>query len=451
MNISMGSLKPLTGMAKKYAVLLPSVIITVVALLLFVPMFWLGGKVKGKMEQSARTASSVQSILSDTPSRNQPDETKRYMDKLEEEASRIKTLAVQGSHRDLITYDYGIFPEPNDPSSQIYVEFGWQYRSKIEDLIRQMNAMDAPSDAEIRARTGAARPGGMDYGGYTTARQPGAAKDPMVEALCLTRAKEISTYANHKAFGWYDFWEKYEFSSKDQALQDCWDTQTAFWVYEDVVHTILKLNDASGHVSSSPVKRLLGVSFSGPVVVAAGGAGFGQYYGMMEAGGGTRDIPQYITAVQFGPFMNSSPTGRICNEEVDIVHFAVSVLVDSRHVLTFMKELCSEKPHTFRTDFRKNGQPGESRHNLITILQSDVRVVDKLSADHELYRYGKSAVMQLDLVCEYQFSRSGYDSIKPEPIKKRLAPASGTEGQAAPAPAGGGMPMMPGMPGMPME
>lgn len=440
MNISMGFFKPVVGTLKKYTSLLPSVIITLAALIVFIPTLWLGNKVKGRMEDSVRTARSVQSAVSQVPSKDQPAEFKRYMDKLEEETAGIRTLAVQSSQRDLITYDYVIFPEPTDPSSQVYIGFGQRYRSRIEDLIRRMNALDAPSDAEIRARTGAAaRPMGEAYGAV---RRTGTAQDPMVDALCQTRAQEISVYAHPKAFPWYDFWEKYNYTSKDQALQDCWDSQVAFWIYEDVVDTIVKLNGTSAQVTNAPVKRLMGVSFSGPVVTGVSSSyAASEYYGYAAAG--MRDIPQYITAAQPGIFVAASPTGRISNEEMDIIHFAVSVLVDNRFVLAFMKELCSEKPHTFRTDFNKDGQLVESRHNQITILQSDVKVIDKSAAEHELYRYGKGAVMQLDLVCEYQFHRKGYDAIKPAPIKKRLEAASGAPGvgaAASPAAAAAGQP-----------
>ena len=94
-----------------------------------------------------------------------------------------------------------------------------------------------------------------------------------------------------------------------------------------------------------------------------------------------------------------------------------------------MKELCCEKPHSFYPDFIQTGQPVQSRHNQITILQSDLKVIDKTEPAHEFYRYGKGSVVRLDLVCEYQFNRRGYDAIKPKAIKKRLGQPEDTEGQ----------------------
>lgn len=434
MNISMDFVKPLAGAMRKYSALLPSMAITGAALLLFLPTMLVGNKVKDKMEQSAQKARTVRSLLQDVPSKYEPQQVKSYMDKLEDEVEKIKKTAIQSSQRNLVTYDYVIFPEPKDPSSQVYLEFGTHYSSAVEKLIQEMNALDAPSDSEIRARTGGgARPN------YRMVNQTVDVQDPMVDALCLTRAQEISVYANPSAFSWYSFWEKYEFSGKDQALEDCWDSQVVLWIYEDIADTIRKMNGESGKVLTAPVKRLLGVSFSGPVV-AESNLTRNRYSprrgGLMQM----RDIPNYVTPWRTSKFIPVSPTARISNQEVDIIHFAVSVIVDNRFVLSFMKELCTEKPHTFFPDFDPQGQPVESRHNQITILQSDLKVVDKSGPDHELYRYGKAAVVRLDLICEYQFERDGYDMIKPDPVKKRLGQLEEQSQDSQQMPGGSGMP-----------
>ena len=415
MNISMGFLKPVTSALKKYKSLLPSVIITVVALLFFLVTVSTGGQVKEKMTGSVRTAKTIQSLLGDIPSKYEPQQVQIFMDKIEKEANRIEELATQSSQRDLITYEYKIFPEPDDQSSQIYLGFGKQYRTAIEKLIKAMKALDAPSEQEIRARTGGGRsPAG--FGGRRT--QTVVAQDPKIEALCLKRAQEVSVYANPSAFAWYQFWESYEFSGKSQALEDCWDSQTAFWVYEDIADTIGKMNGDTGNVLSAPVKRLLGIRFSGPVTEGQS-TSRGRFRTMSVQG--SRDKPNYVAPPLLASFfLNPSPTGRVCNDDFDIIHFAVSVLVDSRSILPFMKELCSEKPHSFYPEFIQSGQPVESRHNQITILQSDLQTIDKMDPVHELYRYGKGSVTRLDLVCEYQFNRRGYDAIKPKVIKKRL-------------------------------
>ncbi|MHC4950985.1 MAG: hypothetical protein ACYTEU_08380 [Planctomycetota bacterium] len=199
------------------------------------------------------------------------------------------------------------------------------------------------------------------------------------------------------------------------------------------------MNGGTNDVLSSPVKRLLGISFAGPVIAETRNMNARSFRTERNS---TRDIPNYITLTLLSNFLDNLPTARIGNEDIDVVHFAVSVLVDSRFVLEFMKELCSEKAHEFYPEFRAEGQPVQSLHNQITILQTDLKVVDKTEPDHALYRYGKGAVIRLDLICEYQFNRSGYDEIKPEAIKKRLGQSDKTS--KSPVSPVGGAPKMPG-------
>ncbi|MHC4856863.1 MAG: hypothetical protein ACYTBY_03495 [Planctomycetota bacterium] len=425
MNISVNFLKPVTSTLKKYASLVPSVVITLVALLLFPLVMKVGSTVKEKMKESAQKASTIQSLSREVPSKDEPKQIETHMDNFQKELDEIQTLARQGSQRELIRYN--IFPEPKDTSSQVYTQYGKEYRRRVEGLIEGVNASDAPSDAEIRAKTGSSRGRTTAVnplmGGYAPSRRKTALEDdPMVDALCLTRSQEISVYANPSDFTWYDFWQKYDFSGQDQGLEDCWNSQVAYWIFEDVVNTVKKVNGQTDNVLSAPVKRILGVSFNGPVMVGVG-SGTRSSSEKKEA---DRDAPNYVTASLPSKFMASSPTGREGNEDVDVVHFAVSVLVENQHVLAFMKELCSEKPHTFREDFKSDGQEKESRHNQITVLQSDLRIIEKKSEEHGLYRYGDKPVVWVDLVCEYLFNRAGYDSIKPNPIKERLEQASDT-------------------------
>ena len=445
----MDFLKPLTGFFRKYTALLPSIIIVVIALLLFPLILLVGSKVMGEMKKSLDTARNVSSLLNNVPSKDDPRRVKSYMDRLAEEASQVETLAVRSSMRELISYS--IFP-PKGTSVQLYVEYGEKYRQAVNALIEDMNALDAPSEAEIRAQSGTGTAddrmdaGRMGFGirpgmrpTRTPSRTAAAAVNPMVDALCLTRAREISVYAKPSVFAWYDFWQTYEFAGQDQAQEDCWDSQVAFWIYEDVVGTIRKMNEGSQMISSSPVKRLLGVSFTAPVMTEGSGINaFGSDSSRRNTTNVFRDKPNYIGEASVDEesrnsrkktvsmrsleshFAASPLTARYGDEDVDIVHFAFSVLLDNRSVNAFMKELCSEKPHAFRADFKEEGQMMDAVHNQITILKSDISAVDKQAPEHALYRYGDGAVMQFDLVCEYQFYRKGYDAIKPEPIKEAL-------------------------------
>lgn len=441
MNIKL-SLKPVSAFLRKYSTLLPSATIALAALLLFVPMYLIGGSVKKSMATtSLNMARQVQSELSDVPTRDKAQQVKYYMDKLEEDASNIEKLALESCKRDLITYEDVIFPKPVDSSAQVFHEFGLNFRASIEEMLKRIRALDAPTDTEIRAKTdGAARAGGLGARPAFQGMQTVNTADPVIDALCVSRAKEISVYAHPSAFTWYTFWEKYEFAGENQALQDCWDTQVAYWIYQDIIETVYKMNGTSSTVDESAVKRLLGASFSGPVAVARGTSMYAMEFSRGQMSMGGRDIPNYITPRLYSNFVTDSPTGRKCDEEVDVIHFTAAVVVDNRFVLAFLKELCSEKSHSYRTDFSASGEVVQNaRHNQITVLQSDLKVVDPQAPEHKLYRYGNGAVVQLDVICEYQFYRKSYDSIKPEPIQKRLdltQTETGVPGGMPPAPMG---------------
>lgn len=450
MNISMDFLKPIKNFFKKYTALLPSIAITVVALLLFIPTMLVGRSIKEQMQGSVRTAGTVASLLKDVPSREAPQQVKRYMDRLEEETNQIETLAAESSMRELISYD--VFP-PKGTSSQLYVAFGKKYRSAIEKMVNSMHALDAPSDAEIRTQTGAATSTTTAFDnelrgarGVRSTRNVTDTANPMIEALCLKRAQEISVYTNPAVFPWYAFWESYEFAGQQQALIDCWDSQVTFWICQDIAQTISSMNEGSTKVSSSPVKRLLGVSFSGPVDSGPSVDAFSRSRGNVAT---SRERPNYILAVSEGAaglsvgspagmqsnFVTASLTKRTSDEDVDVIHFAFSVLVDNHYVMAFMKELCSEKSHTYRVGFQEDGPEKTAVHNQITILDTQISAVDKAAPDHELYRYGNGAVMRLDLVCEYQFYRKGYDVIKPDPVKEALKQAENQDQTQTQTPA----------------
>jgi hypothetical protein len=116
-----------------------------------------------------------------------------------------------------------------------------------------------------------------------------------------------------------------------------------------------------------------------------------------------------------------SCTGRICNENFDVVHFKVSVILDTKAVADFIKELCSAKNHTF-TGYWNKQPPQNFKHNQITVINYYSSPVNHEEPQHMLYRYGEDAVVQLDLTCEYLFVKEGYDPIKPESVKKLLNP-----------------------------
>lgn len=431
-NIDLASLK-------KYTSLFPSIGLLIVAVVIFIVTLLIGRSVSKKMEDSIRMASRLSSVASTVPSEAQAKVEEEYFQKYQQDVNMVESLAVNASRRELICYTPTIFPKPTDSSGQVYNVFGRQYRLAIEKLMERLRAKDAPSEAEIRNTTGVAGGGasaptmGMGMPGMMGgAGAASGSQNPRVDAVCMKRSDEIPVYANPSIFNWYGFWEKFIYQSQDDALQSCWSSQVAYWVYEDMISTIEALNAGSTKVAASPVKRLLGVRFDGPVVLSAMQGGMAG--GMGGASAVQADSPRYVKGADSSsgpgpasglgagsgssPFMTDFLTGRSCNEQIDVVHFAVSVIVDASSVSAFMKELCSVKMHTYQD----RGKTETASHNQITILQFATEPVGRDEAAHAYYRYGKAAVVQLNLVCEYLFDRKGYDKFKPDVVIKALDP-----------------------------
>ncbi|MCK5644783.1 MAG: hypothetical protein KAJ19_28545, partial [Gammaproteobacteria bacterium] len=234
--------------------------------------------------------------------------------------------------------------------------------------------------------------------------------------ICGKRAGEISVYANRDLFRWHPFWSNYKFAGTDHAVQSCWYSQLTYWIYEDVVDTVVAMNAGSSTVYSSAVKRLLDVSFGASSVAAPSYGGYAATtITIME------DRPAYIIEYDIPDVFGVVPwTGRVGGEVIDVVHFKVEVIVNATEVMPFMKQLCSSREHKYRAGYSETGQEKTARHNQITILRSQVAPIERTASEHDKYRYGDGAVVRLNLICEYIFQREGYDQIKPDSIKLEL-------------------------------
>ncbi len=439
---------------KKYSILLIPVGIVlaagVVIVLTILTSRSLGNEID---ENSLRQNGQVTLLLRNPHSERQPEVEKMRQDQHTNDIKGVVNLATQCTLRELI--NYGVFP-PTDDSQQLFDEYGQDYSLAVESLVRSMQALDAPSDMEIRsalnesmqtASGGAGRYRGMGYGGYSNRTGLSGAmrgndntRKAMLDAICSKRAEEIRVYANPNLFKWYAYWGDFQYVGAEPAIQDCWYSQLAYWICEDVVATINNLNTDSQNVYSSPVKRLLGVSFReavdypkitgrvgyGGIVAAVRRYTRGDYNdGEFSSRG---DAPEYIRYAEGGVLGVETWMGRVCNDDIDVVHFSVGVITSSSAVMSFMEELCSAKDHVYRKGYKKDGEQVTFQHNQVSILKSEVIAVERDAPENANYRYGDEAVVRLDLVCEYIFNRVGYDKIKPESIKVRLGQAEPEEG-----------------------
>ena len=294
------------------------------------------------------------------------------------------------------------------------MNFGKLYRKSIEDIVADLRAQDCPTDAEIAevTSTGLIGQTGISASSIATSRN-----DAIIEQLCKDRAESIPVYASPEVFSGYTFWDNYSYIGRDEAIQDCWKGQLAYWIQKDVADTIAAINKNSSSVLKSGVKRLLGISFSG--LISKSDAASRQSFS------GTTDLPQYVVSETEGA-LTFPWTERITNEDIDVVHFACSLIVSNKAVQPFMKELCSQKTHVFKGwSGQEAGQ--EFVRNQITILKSSAEPIARTSNLSDKYRYGADAVVQLNLVCEYVFNSAGYSVVKPkssgEKTTKTAAPS----------------------------
>jgi hypothetical protein len=181
----------------------------------------------------------------------------------------------------------------------------------------------------------------------------------------------------------------------------CWYCQLAYWIHKDIADTISYMNQGSTSTAKSSVKRLLSVRFTN--INAAGGGG--------ENG---LELPVYLNNAGGG--LCTPWTGRKCDDQMDVVHFSLAVVIRADDVLKFMDALCSEKQHYF-AGYKGDQKPEKYVHNQITILLSSIDPVDRNNLEHKRYLYGDNAIVLLNLACEYVFNRQGYDPVKPHFIQ----------------------------------
>ena len=384
---------------KDYSSLVVPIILVIVAVLIFVPTQLVSGKLKKEMSnESLKRGKRIESARSSAVSKQQPSVEQQYQQSFADDANQIEQTARQSSRRALLSYQ--IFPEPKDKSALIFEEYSRQFRDALDRLIDRVNAMDCPTEEELSATV-------QGSNRQTKGRGTGATNDRQAlirDGLCRARAETAWVYANPADLGGYEFWEEYKFYDvglKD-ATDDCWYWQVGYWIIEDIIDTIAKLNYGSRSVFTSPVKRLVGISF-----VAGGSQG-------TKTDG---DRPGYVVS---GQEAVATPwTTRVCNDDIDVVHLSVTVVVSAKDILSFMTELCNAKEHIFK-GFSGQQQQRTYKHNQITILESNFGAVEPYATEHELYRYGEDAVVELELICEYIFNRRGYDEIKPASVMESL-------------------------------
>ena len=423
--------------------LLVPVIIALVSVLLFVPTQLMSSKLKKDMEQESISngGSRIKNLEKSAVSRQQYEMEVERQKAHAADANEIANLAMQSSQRELLSYDIFPAPDPNGFSGLIFQQYGQRYRAGIDKIILSVNGRDCPTDAEIQrglensssSRTrgiggsmmssSRGMPGMGLYGGGSS-MMFGNIDRMIIDEMCKERAKSISVYVNPLDISGYEYWANYKYDVKQEdAIQDCFYHQLGYWIIGDIFQTIDKMNSGHDNVLTAPAKRFMGITFTMGLKRPRSGGGGGAFRsgrrGAQKKQQEDVDRPAYVRTG--APGLSESCTGRYCSDDIDVTHFNFSVIVATKSVLPFMKELCSVKEHQFR-GYRDGTDPPQTfKHNQITILESKIGSIDSNDQTHRYYSYGDESVVSLDLICEYIFDVKGYDALVPEPVRKTLA------------------------------
>ena len=396
------------GLLKSYSSLLLPVVIGLVGVLLFIPTQLMSNRLKEQIKTESVSMGTMLQSLGGVVPRDQYKEEEKYQQAYATDANRIDLLARQTAQRPLLSYE--IFPAPRkDASVFIFDDFGRQFRGAVEKLVSRVNAGDCPTQAELDETKRSWR---ADRSRRYVLLEVGTAIE---DDLCREKAEAASVYIDPADLGAYDFWGEFKYAkaeSRPEAIRNCWYSQLAYWIIEDVVDTIAACNSESSTVFTSPVKRLVRVSFSKEGISPATTS-------TSRASNKASDtLPIYVLSAESG--LTRPCTRRLSNDDIDIVHFEVSVVVSTKAVLPFMQKLCSAKQHEFKGWDGQHVPPQIFKHNQVTILEYKIESFDREGVGHSLYRYGEDAVVKLDLSCEYVFVKAGYDDVKPDVVKESI-------------------------------
>ncbi len=393
-----------------------SIIIALLALLLFIPTQLLSNGLKKEIQSE-----SIKDLAKKIPeiqiiSEDDMENARKELGKVTAEANDIALQTIQTTKRELLRYD--IFQsDPNDPNSSvsqsIFFQFGKEFCGKIDQFIEENNARMCLSSDDVETT--------LENIGFTdilSSRGTGSSYDStseqseieglMIEQICKKNAESSFIYIDPAQISGYSFWSEYQYSGWDLDVENCWYSQLGYWIIEDIFDTIAAMNDGNENLTTAPVKRLMKVYFNDAYEqqdFSSGSVG-------IAASNKYSDSPTYIFAADETPTV--TPTGRYSDGNYDVVHFGIKLVVNTDDLFHFINELCSVKEHKY---IDKTGQTFNYKHNQISVLDMTVKSVNLNSEEHNLCWYGNSDVSEVRLTCEYLFHKKGYEDVMPKIIK----------------------------------
>ena len=399
-------MKNLLDAIKRNLFLIVCILVVLLAIGAIMPI----GKIAAANEQEIQRIKGTKSTLSNLligQVASEEDKTKRVANEnaikvedrryqaLKDVETRVVDQAIEFNKRRPLVDN--VFPKLN--SDQAAFNYRNAYRRVFDDFLTRMAAGMPPSERDItramensRALEGDAQrrgnllnvPLGGDpmmmrgmrgmrgnmVGGAAANRDP---KQDLARDLALKQAQKIKLYASRESF------QIAEWATADTrpTPNNMWLAQVEVWLQEDVIEAIAKVNESSQSVLGAPVKRLIEFKTT-----------FSNVYAL--------PAEHDLSRISF--------TGRASGDLFDVVLFEFTIVVDSRRLPLFFKQMAYQ--------------------NYFTLLNMQIEALQRIDEDHRQifdgYIYGTDPVVQVSLAYEAMFFRDYYQSLMPEAVQKYL-------------------------------
>jgi len=203
----------------------------------------------------------------------------------------------------------------------------------------------------------------------------------------------------------------------DKRLEKLWDLQWKFWVAEDIVRAFAKLNEGES-ISTGPVKRIVGIHFSGRVV-GAGLAGVeGQAPPAEEVPSESGEPGSEGAVVSTGAFIDTSQVVPVSDFSTSFQGWSSNQLYDVYKVtLRFVAET-SKIPSVTNA---------LARQNFMAITNIRIVPADQFEAIRSGYFYGVNPVSVVTMNLESAWLRQWTGPLMPDVVRQKF----GTTGQVA--------------------
>lgn len=265
-------------------------------------------------------------------------------------------------------------------------EFGREMRRSFEVEGEMGFEVIGPfgGDSFGRGRLGGRRFGGVGGRDFNSSGKP---KFNAVFRANVSKAKSIRCYA-----GWLDSFDVSPILQLDTAPSptEMWFAQVGLWVQRDIADAIAALNeefatqvkDGDAHVEHVPVKRIEFIRVWGYQLPG----GLWKFPTFAQRGGNEKapDGPSF--------------TGRVCDEQFDVVRFSLVVVVDQREIEKLIDCI--------------------SRANFYQCTNTGYATTESVTG--EGYMYGTAPIVRAKLEFEGYMARDVYKSMMPKDVRKTL-------------------------------